>query len=91
MTRDALGAAMLALARAGWSYGVARNTDDAPLLAQQVKPFGGLLGQTDDALRTVSRTILMNAQCAPVDGLPGHEPSLKNKPAAAAGWDANHG
>ena len=29
--------------------GEAGNADDAPVLAQQVERFGGLLGETDDA------------------------------------------
>ena len=37
-------------ARAGGPHGVARDADDAALLAQQVQSLGRLLGEADDAL-----------------------------------------
>src|SRR5262249_26218970 len=41
----------LFLASPRWAYGEPGNTDDAPVLTEQVKRFRRLLGETDDSLR----------------------------------------
>ena len=45
--------ARLLVARAARPHRVAGDPDDARLLAEEVEPFGGLLGEADDALGAV--------------------------------------
>ena len=72
------------------AHGVARDADNAALFAQQVQPFGGLFGQTDDALRAVGGAVAASCQRAPVACFFSHgDFFFKNRRAAAAGLDAN--
>ena len=47
--------ARLLLPRARRPHGVARDADDAPLLAEEVQRLGAFLGQADDALGKTRR------------------------------------
>src|SRR6185503_2152900 len=50
LRREKGGNARLFAPRARRPHGVARDADDAPLLAQEVEGLGGFLGEADDAL-----------------------------------------